>query len=243
MRVAIVMPAYCEGDVLGGFLGGLLHAFQDQDTTIIVVDDCSPDDTAAVASGVLGATSGAHRVVRMSRNVGHGPATLAALRCGLESSADVIVAVDGDAQFHPADVRRVVDIASATGAHIVEGVRMARVEPRYRTWVSWMTRNLIHLRSGRRPADANTPLRVYCPAVLARLLSAIRPDCPVPNLVISALSRTGGIRVVEVPVASLMRPAAEPSVSWGNSLSKSLPSRRFLAFCVSAALSWLPRWG
>lgn len=233
------MPAYAEENVLGAFLEGLAAAFRDLPLAVVVVDDCSPDATSRVAEAVLQAVPGRHRVVRNLRNGGHGVSTRRGLALALALDPEIVVAVDGDAAFLPADVRRVAEACLNGTVDVVEGVRHRSGDPAYRQLVSRLTCWLVFLRSGRRPMDANTPLRAYRPSALAALLEGVPGTCPIPNLLISSLSRTSGLAVVQVPVAALARPGSESGTTWGQSLYRGLPSRRFIAFCARAVVAWL----
>lgn len=94
VHVAAVLPAYNVGKELGGVLRQLPALF----TTIIVVDDASKDDTAAIAEHY------AHLdprilVVRHEQNRGVGGAMVSGFQKALEAGADIVVKIDGDGQM------------------------------------------------------------------------------------------------------------------------------------------------
>lgn len=94
VHVAAVVPAYNVSAELGGVLRAMPALFR----TIIVVDDASRDDTAAVAERY------AHVdpriiVVRHEQNRGVGGAMVTGFNKALESGADVVVKIDGDGQM------------------------------------------------------------------------------------------------------------------------------------------------
>lgn len=238
MRLAVVMPAWNEAEGIGDFLAELDTALGEWATEFIVVDDCSTDGTAesVLAAGDMGMNV---RVLPNDVNRGHGPSTMRALRAGLESGADIVVAIDGDGQFLGPDVRRVVALLADGDGQVVEGVRSARGEAAYRRVTSEVTRALVWTRARSLPADANTPLRAYRPELLGRLLDRVPPDAMTPNLIISALSRRWQVPLVEVPVASRpRRGASTQGTTWGARRA-SLPSRRFVEFCVRATGEWV----
>ena len=88
-QVAVVIPAFNEADALPTFLAEIRASFADHSVpvTLIVIDDASTDETAAVALSFAD-------VVPAPRNRGHGPTALAAYSAGLASGAEVIVHVD-----------------------------------------------------------------------------------------------------------------------------------------------------
>ena len=238
MKVTVVMPAWNEAEGIEGFLEELDSALAEWTTEFIVVDDRSTDGTALSARA---AGQGGVRVSVLPNdmNRGHGPSTMRALRAGLASGADIIVAIDGDGQFLGPDVRRVVAVLAEGTGQVVEGVRSGRGEAAYRRATSEVTRALVWTRARRLPADANTPLRAYRPEVLGRLLDRVPPDAMTPNLIISALSRKWDVPLVEVPVASRPRRGASAhGTTWGARRA-SLPSRRFVEFCLRATGEWV----
>lgn len=114
-RVSVVIPARDEVAAIGGVVAAArMHG------EVVVVDDGSRDDTAAVAE-----RAGA-RVVRLSPGRGKG----AALRAGAAAaSGEVLVMLDGDGQDDPADIPRLL-AAIAGGADLAIGSRfLGAVDP------------------------------------------------------------------------------------------------------------------
>jgi dolichyl-phosphate beta-glucosyltransferase len=94
--LSIVIPAYNEGDRIGGPLAVILEFLSGSDrvTEVIVVDDGSTDSTSEVAREIL-ETSGYndHRVIRYEQNRGKG----FAVRAGLSAAgADIALFTDAD---------------------------------------------------------------------------------------------------------------------------------------------------
>ena len=234
--VILTMPVFNEADGIVEFLTELDRELPGS-VKIQLVDDASTDSTTAHVRS-LGLASDRMVLHINEFNMGHGPTTLKGLRIALESNPEVVVAVDGDGQFEAGEIARL--IAEAAGeVDVIEGVRVGRDDPWFRRVTSRATGLLVALRCGRMPADANTPLRVYRPAVLEGLIAGIPDDFSVPNLVISARARRRGLRVEEVPVSSRVRRGVdETGSSWG-SRRRSIPSARFVRFCGRAIRQWL----
>lgn len=237
MSVCVVMPAWNESEGIAGFLAELDLALSPWEPHFVVVDDCSTDVTretveTAAANGLK------VTVVTNQVNRGHGPSTMRALGMGLESGADIVVALDGDGQFLGGDVAAVVRELTAGNWDVVEGVRTSRSGPAYRRVVTTGTRLLVWTRSHALPQDANTPLRAYRSATLASLLDVVPREAMTPNLIISVLCRRWAIRCAEVQVESRpRRGASEIGSTWGRGAV--LPSARFLRFCRAAAIEWI----
>lgn len=93
-RVSVVMPAYNEEAVIGHILERVNQL--DDIHEIIVVDDCSKDKTAEIASQYPKV-----RVVRHPYNMGNGAAIKSGIR---ESTGDIIVLMDSDGQHPPEEI-------------------------------------------------------------------------------------------------------------------------------------------
>lgn len=93
-RVSVVMPAYNEEAVIGNILERVGQI--DDIYEIIVVDDCSKDKTAEIASQYLKV-----RVVRHPYNMGNGAAIKSGIR---RSTGDIIVLMDSDGQHPPEEI-------------------------------------------------------------------------------------------------------------------------------------------
>jgi len=93
-HVAAVVPAYNVSRELPDVLRAMPALF----TTVIVVDDASTDDTAAVAERYA-QIDPRIVVVRHEQNQGVGGAMVSGFRHAIEAGADVVVKVDGDGQM------------------------------------------------------------------------------------------------------------------------------------------------
>lgn len=237
MSFVVVMPAYNEAEGIAGFVQEIFAAFGPAEVSCVIIDDASSDATSAALTKLqeqeLSVT-----VLRNERNIGHGPSTIRALAAGLRTEHDVVVAVDGDGQFHGPDIVRVASLAQASGADVVEGARVGRGDPLYRRAVSSATRVLVRSACGRPPLDANTPLRAYQRHRLEELLDRVPETAMTPNLLISASVRRNNWQIIETEVASLQRRGSSSvGTTWGTSRIQ-LPSKRFLMFCGRAFAQW-----
>jgi len=97
--VSVVIPAYQEAAVIGDIVSRLRDTARWRE--ILVVDDGSPDDTAARASAA-GAV-----VIRHPYNKGNGAAVKTGLR---RASGEFVLILDADGQHQPEDAVRIVSL-------------------------------------------------------------------------------------------------------------------------------------
>ena len=97
--VSVVIPALNEGATIGGVVEQTrTHC---PGAEVLVVDDCSTDDTAAQAE-VAGA-----RVIRRPYTLGAGAGVKTGVRA---ATGEIIVLLDGDGQHDPADIPKLLDL-------------------------------------------------------------------------------------------------------------------------------------
>ena len=123
-NVAVVIPALNEALRIADVVAGALA----QSDLVIVVDDGSDDDTAAI----VGATPAV--LLRHARRMGKGRALRAGFAEALRRGMDAVVTMDGDGQHDARDIPRLVAAANAHPRNIVNGARLRKrsTQPWYR---------------------------------------------------------------------------------------------------------------
>jgi glycosyltransferase involved in cell wall biosynthesis len=99
VRVTVIVPTYNEAGNLEQLCRQVRKVAPDAE--ILVVDDSSPDGTAALADQ-LGVDLGQIRVVRQATKNGLGAAYRAGLRAAIADGADICVQMDADLSHDPA---------------------------------------------------------------------------------------------------------------------------------------------
>jgi glycosyltransferase involved in cell wall biosynthesis len=138
---AVVIPAYDEAENVPALFAALRATFDRHalDGEIVLVDDGSTDDTAALAR-CEGARSRARvRVLRHPRNRGK---TEAILTGAGATTARHLVIFDADLQYDPDDIPRLLD-KLAEGWDIVAATKVGAYEKRYVSLAyNWLSRRL-----------------------------------------------------------------------------------------------------
>lgn len=96
-KIAVFVPLYNEGEVIASQLEAILKVAEGRIDALLVVDDGSEDDSAAIASRYT------THVLRLQSNSGNGFATRAALKyiAALADDWSYVVRIDGDGQHDP----------------------------------------------------------------------------------------------------------------------------------------------
>ena len=201
MRIVAVVPAYNEAPVVGRVVRDL-RAVVD---SVVVVDDGSSDETAAVAK-----REGAV-VVRHGLNRGQGAALGTGIRYALEWGADIIVTFDADGQHQAADVPRLVEPLLLGRCDVTLGSRFCRGAavvgmPRARRLLVAIAARFDRLRTGLAITDTHNGLRAFTRQAAARLV--IRHDGMAhASEILDEIARHG-LRFTEVPVSVRYTPYA-----------------------------------
>jgi glycosyltransferase involved in cell wall biosynthesis len=123
MKKAIVIPSYKAAKTLPSVLERIPKEYWENDGIAIIVNDCSPDDTGAVADELAQQWPGV-TVVHHEKNQGYGGAQKSGLTKGLELGARAFAIVHSDGQYAPEVVLKLLAPIEAGQAHIVQGSRM-----------------------------------------------------------------------------------------------------------------------
>ncbi len=114
--ITVVIPAYR----VAAFIANVLSRIPAEVSTIIVVDDASPDDLQAVLARERDPRL---VVLRHEVNRGVGGAMKTGFRKALELGADIVVKVDGDGQMDPGLIPRFIEPIVSGDADFTKGNR------------------------------------------------------------------------------------------------------------------------
>ena len=159
----VVIPAFNEASVIGGVVTGVRTFFP----RVLVVDDASSDDTAAIARAA-GAYTAIHPL-----NLGQGAALQTGFEAALARGARYVVTFDADGQHDPAEAAAMVERARREDLAFILGSRFLAGTP---SSVGIVKRALLRLgaltarlRTGMALTDTHNGLRVIRADALAHV--------------------------------------------------------------------------
>jgi len=197
----LVIPAFNEGRVIATTLANLPPSFGGIDETrIVVVDDGSTDDTAAVVE-----RCGDPRVVLLRHAINRGLG--GALGTGLEYArlhgADYVVTYDADGQHAPDDIGTILAPLMSGKADAVIGSRLLNPAgmPWYRVVGNWGLNLFTYFVFGMWTTDSQSGMRGFSNSALSQI--QVRMDrMEVSSEFIKEIRRCR-LRYTEVPIRAI----------------------------------------
>ncbi|MGE5236163.1 MAG: glycosyltransferase family 2 protein [Acidobacteriota bacterium] len=196
-KVVVVMPAYNAAKTLRMTYAELPRDVVD---LVILVDDGSSDETAAIARE-LGLELFIH-----DRNYGYGANQKTCYREALRAGADIVVMVHPDYQYDPTLLPELVRPIAQGEADVVLGSRLLGTDPRKQGMPWWKylaNRFLTGVENrvfGLRLAEYHTGYRAYRREALESVNLELNSDSFVFDQEIITQFVALGLRIAEVPV-------------------------------------------
>jgi glycosyltransferase involved in cell wall biosynthesis len=161
LKLAVIIPCLNEDRSIATVISKIPRDFDGiGELQIIVVDDGSTDKTAALAAEA-GALVKSH-----PHNLGLGIAFRTGIETALECGADIIVNMDGDGQFDPDDIHKLIAPVVEGRADFVTASRfkdrtLIPVMPGVKKWGNHRIAQLVSMLVGERFHDVSCGFRAY----------------------------------------------------------------------------------
>ena len=218
MRAVAIVPTYNEAENIEAIVRGIRkHA---PDVGILVVDDNSPDGTAALVRELLTDVTDLELLERSTKS-GLGGAYRAGLRAAIDSGAEICIQIDADSSHDPLMIPALVS-AVVHGADLAIGSRyvpggITENWPRKRRELSrWANRYAAGM-LGLAVNDATAGYRAYRSAALVELMDfeTVRAEGYGFQVEMThRLVRAGG-KIVEIPITFRDRTQGVSKMSQG----------------------------
>jgi glycosyltransferase involved in cell wall biosynthesis len=213
------MPAYNEAGNIAAAIEEVTARVFDvvPDSELIVIDDGSRDETAAISGGASECDPRV-RVIRQA-NSGHGPALVNGIRA---ARGERLLLLDSDRQI---GLERFAETWRLGAEHdAVLGVRAQRFDPRHRRLLSAMLRLAMRLALRVDAADPNAPYKLLARAQALRAIETMPPTPRIPSILLVVHLHRSRARIVEQLVRHAPRTAGRST----------LDLRRLARFCAGA---------
>lgn len=190
------MPALNEGSDIQSVIANIPRLMAGVEIVqLLVVDDGSVDKTAELAQAV-----GA-QVISHGRNRGVGAAFHTAVQFALEQGADILVGIDADGQFDPAEIHELIQPILEDRVDMVVGNRFSSGIPAGMFWLKyWGNQKIAQMISaitGQTFQDVSCGFRAYSREALLRL-NIFGEFTYTHETILSLVYQ--GLRVMEYPI-------------------------------------------
>ena len=236
----IIIPTYNEKENIEKMIRTLLsleHSFD-----ILVVDDGSPDGTAAIVKRMQGEFPQRVFLIERSGKLGLGTAYIAGFKWALKEGYEYIFEMDADFSHNPDDVPRLYEACAVGGADLsvgsryVTGVNVVNW-PMGRVLMSYFASKYVRLITGLPVYDTTAGFNCYRRSVLETInLDAIRFKGYAFQIEMKFVTHKCGFTIKEVPVIFVNR------VLGVSKLSGGILSEAFFGVISLKIGSWFRRY-
>lgn len=212
-RTVVVIPTYNERENVAQVVPAVLAA---TDCHVVVVDDESPDGTAAAVAAMASTDPRVHLVNHRPR-LGIGPAYKDGFRAALDLGAELVVQMDADLSHPPAMLPRMLEMTAdadlVLGSRYLAGITVVNW-PIERLLISYFGNAYVRAVLGMPVRDATGGFKVWRRSAL----EAIRPERVRSNgyafqIETTYRSWTQGLRIREVPIIFADRTVGDSKMS------------------------------
>lgn len=192
-KVSIVIPVYNEQESLPTLIARTSAACKSlaQPYEIILVDDGSTDDSAAILMRVAAQPDDSIIAVLLNRNYGQHAAIMAGFN---QVSGDLVITLDADLQNPPEEIPHLVKVAEE-GYDVVGTVRANRQDSLFRKTGSRLVNMMIQRATGKAMGDYGCMLRAYRRHIVDAMLRCHERSTFIPILANTFARRTTEITV------------------------------------------------
>lgn len=198
MKLVVTIPAQNEEKTIARVVTGVPRSLPGIDEIeVLVLDDESTDRTAELA-----AEAGAG-VITVYGRPGLGKLFQAGVEAAMRRGADLLVNIDGDGQFDPADIARLIEPLLADEADFVTCSRFKNAEfrphmPAMKYWGNWAVVKIVNaICGGSRFTDVSCGFRAFSRDALYRM-TLFGKYTYTQECFIDLFAK--GVRILEVPL-------------------------------------------
>ena len=214
-QALVIVPTYNERENIARLINEVLE--QDSRLEVLVVDDNSPDGTAAIVQGIAAATARVHLHQR-ERKLGLGTAYIAGFRWALERSYAFVFEMDADFSHPPSHLPQFLE--GIRDADVVLGSRYRNGKvtvvnwPMSRLMLSYSANIYARFVTGLPLFDSTGGFKCFRREVLEAIdLAAVRSNGYAFQIEMSFRAWKRGFRIVEIPILFVDRTEGQSKMS------------------------------
>lgn len=215
----IIIPTYNEKENIERMIHTLMqleHGFD-----VLIVDDASPDGTAAIVKGLMNTYLGRVHVIERSGKLGLGTAYITGFKWALKKGYDYIFEMDADFSHNPDDVPLLYSACAdqgfdlSIGSRYVSGVNVVNW-PMGRVLMSYFASKYVRFITRIPVYDTTAGFNCYRRKVLETMdLDAIRFKGYAFQIEMKFTAHMCGFKIKEVPVIFVNRVLGTSKMSGG----------------------------
>ena len=171
-KALVVIPTYNELENIERLLRSIISLQHEFD--VLVVDDNSPDGTAALVKKQMEAFPDRFFLLERSAKLGLGSAYIAGFKWALERDYSYVFEMDADHSHNPKDLIRLLNACENDGFDMAIGSRYATGVnvvnwPMSRVLMSWLASRYVRLITGMKIYDTTAGFICYRRAILEKI--------------------------------------------------------------------------
>lgn len=215
----VIIPTYNEKENVENIIRavlGLPKMFH-----VLIIDDNSPDGTAAIVKGLMDEFSGRLHILERSGKLGLGTAYITGFKWALENGYEYVFEMDADFSHNPNDVLKLHAACAEEGADMsigsryISGVNVVNW-PMGRVLMSYFASKYVRIVTGMKIADTTAGFVCYRRSVLETLeLDKIRFKGYAFQIEMKYTAYKCGFNIKEVPIIFVNRVLGNSKMSGG----------------------------
>ena len=219
MKKLVIIPTYNEIENAEKIIRAVLGL--PEEFEILIIDDGSPDGTAAAVKQLQGEFEGRLHLIERSGKLGLGTAYLTGFKWGLKQGYDYIFEMDADFSHAPADLPRLLEACTTGGADMAIGSRYCNGVsvvnwPIGRILISYFASVYVRKVLGFKIYDSTAGFLCYSRKVLETInLDKIRMKGYGFQIEMKYTASRLGFKIAEVPVIFVNRKEGSSKMSGG----------------------------
>lgn len=215
----VIIPTYNECENVKAIIEAVLG--QPDGFDVLIIDDNSPDGTAAIVKEMQPALSGRLHLLERKGKQGLGTAYIAGFKWALEHGYEYVFEMDADFSHSPADLGRLRKACAEEGADVAVGSRYVTGVnvvnwPIGRVLMSYYASRYVRLVTGMPVNDATAGFVCYRRRVLEAFdLDSIKFKGYAFQIEMKFMAYKYGFKIVEVPIVFTNRVLGTSKMSSG----------------------------